>query len=115
MVFTTAATDMYLSVWSKYLPIIRIVMKRALTTEQILKLNKSDFERAGMKRKLGYKFSFVLKDGKLKNIIVDEPLASGLASVLMADERVQQLISSDQFAFSLSAKYELTVRHIPQA
>jgi len=33
---------MYKTVWAKYLPIIRIVLKRALTAEQILALNKSE-------------------------------------------------------------------------
>jgi hypothetical protein len=64
---------MYTTVWSKYLPIIRIVMKRSLAAEQVLALNAADFERAGMKRKSGYKFSFGLRKGKSKNVIVDLP------------------------------------------
>jgi hypothetical protein len=105
---------MYTSVWSKYLQIIRIVMKRSLVAEQVLVLNAPDFERAGMKRKSGYKFSFGLKDGKLKNVIIDLPLASDLASVLLEDRAVKELIQSNEFHFSLSPKYELTIRHIPQ-
>jgi hypothetical protein len=104
---------MYANVWSKYLPIIRIVMKRSLVAEQVLALNAPDFERAGMKRKSGYKFSFGLKNGKLKNVIIDLPLASSLASVLMEDKVVNELIQSNEFYISLSPKYELTIRHIP--
>jgi hypothetical protein len=104
---------MYTNVWSKYLPIIRIVMKRSMTTEQIVALNAPDFERAGMKRKSGYKFSFGLKNGKLKNVIIDLPLASSLASVLLEDKAVNELIQTNEFFFSLSPKYELTIRHIP--
>jgi hypothetical protein len=105
---------MYTNVWSKYLPIIRIVMKRSLAAEQILALNASDFERAGMKRKSGYKFSFGLKNGKLKNVIIDLPLASSLAEVLLGDRPVNELIQTNEFYISLSPKYELTIRHIPQ-
>ena len=104
---------MYNSVWSKYLPIIRIVMKRSLVAEQFLVLNAPDFERVGMKRKSGYKFSFGIKDGKLKNVITDLPLASSLASVLLEDRAVAELIQSREFNFSLSPKYELTIRNIP--
>ena len=104
---------MYTNVWSKYLPIIRIVMKRSMTTEQIVALNAPDFERAGMKRKSGYKFSFGLKNGKLKNVIIDLPLASSLASVLLEDKAVNELIQTNEFFFSLNPKYELTIRHIP--
>lgn|SRR5215203_673352 len=105
---------MYTNVWSKYLPIIRIVMKRSLAAEQILALNAPDFERAGMKRKSGYKFSFGLKAGKLKNVIIDLPLASSLASVLLEDKVLLELIETNEFHISLSPKYELTIRHIPQ-
>jgi hypothetical protein len=105
---------MYANVWSKYLPIIRIVMKRSITAEQILALNAPDFERAGMKRKSGYKFSFALKEGKIKNVIIDLPLASSLAAVLLEDKAVRELIQTNEFHFALSPKYELTIRHIPQ-
>ena len=104
---------MYTNVWSKYLPIIRIVMKRSLVAEQVLALNAPDFERAGMKRKSGYKFSFGLKDGKLKNVIIDVPLASSLASVLLEDKVVSDLIQTKEFYISLSPKYELTIRNVP--
>lgn len=104
---------MYINVWSKYLPIIRIVMKRSLVAEQVLALNAPDFERAGMRRKSGYKFSFGLKEGKLKNVIIDLPLASNLATVLLEDKVVNELIQTNEFYISLSPKYELTIRHIP--
>ncbi len=105
---------MYTNVWLRYLPIIRIVMKRSLVTEQTLALNTPDFERAGMKRKSGYKFSFGLKNGKLKNVIIDLPLAASLASVLLEDKTVNELIQSNEFHITLSPKYELTIRHVPQ-
>lgn len=105
---------MYTNVWLRYLPIIRIVMKRSLVTEQTLALNTPDFERAGMKRKSGYKFSFGLKNGKLKNVIIDCPLAANLASVLVDDKAVSELIQVNEFFIALSPKYELTIRHVPQ-
>jgi hypothetical protein len=88
-------------------------MKRSLVAQQMLALNAPDFERAGMKRKSGYKFSFVLKNGKLKNVIIDLPLASSLASVLLEDKAVNDLVQTNEFYIALSPKYELTIRHIP--
>jgi hypothetical protein len=104
---------MYTNIWSKYLPIIRIVMKRSLAAEQMLALNVPDFERAGLKRKTAYKFSFRLKQGRLQNVIIDLPLASSLASVLLEDKVVKELIETNEFYIALSSKYELTIRHIP--
>ena len=105
---------MYTNVWLKYLPIIRIVMKRSLISEQVLPLNVPDFERAGMKRKAGYKFSFVLKEGKLKNVIIDHQLASSLVTELLQDKAVSELIENKEFQIAMSPKYELTIKHIPQ-
>jgi hypothetical protein len=105
---------MYTNVWAKYLPIIRIVLKRSLVAEQILALNVPDFERAGMTRKSGYKFLIKFKNGKLGNVIVDFPLASSLANTLLEDKAISELIASNEFHISLNPKFELTIKHIPQ-
>lgn len=104
---------MYKTVWAKYLPVIRIVLKKSLAAEQNLALNIPDFERAGMTRKSGYKFLIKLKKGKPSNVIVDSPLASGLTSTLTEDKALQDLISSNEFHISLNTKFELTIKHIP--
>ena len=105
---------MYTSVWSKYLPVIRIIMKRSRESDQCLKLNAGDFERAGLKRKSGYPFEMGVRNGRLKNVIIDLPLASDFASVLLADESARAIVQEDAFDFILSPKFELTIRHCPQ-
>lgn len=89
-------------------------MKRSLASEQVLALNAPDFEKAGMRRKSGYKFSFNVKAAKLQNVLVDSPLASSLAAVLLEDEAVREITRNNEFYFELSSKYQLTIRHIPQ-
>lgn len=105
---------MQIDVWTKYLPVIRIVLKRSLSAEQKIGMNASDFLRAGFARKTGYKFLIKLKEGRLSHVLVDEPLASALASLLTADEALKPLLSTNEFYLSLSAKFELTIRHIRQ-
>ena len=36
---------MYTQIWNKYLPIIRILLKRSTGSDQTLNLNATDFER----------------------------------------------------------------------
>ncbi len=103
---------MYTKVWAKYLPVIRIVLKRSLTSEQILSLNAPDFERAGMTRKSGYKFLLKFKEGKISNVIVDLPLASSLAATLLADDAIKETFQKNEFHISLNPKFELTIKHI---
>jgi hypothetical protein len=104
---------MYTSVWAKYLPAIRIVMKRARNGAQSLQLNAGDFERAGLKRKSGYPFEMGVRNGRLKNVIIDLPLAADFAQVLLSDKNAQELIQNDGFDFTLNSKYELSIRHTP--
>ena len=104
---------MYTNVWGKYLPVIRIVLKRAITSEQVLDLNIPDFERAGMTRKSGYKFLIKFKEGKIDNVIISYPLASSLASVLLEDAMVKELFRHHEFHISLNPKFQLTIKHFP--
>src|SRR5689334_8365643 len=104
---------MYTNVWSKYLPIIRIVLKKSLSSDQVLDLNIPDFERAGMTRKTGYKFLIKFKQGKVDNIIIAYPLASSLATVLLQDPVVKELFMQHEFHISMNPKFQLSMKHIP--
>jgi hypothetical protein len=104
---------MFTNVWVKYLPVLRIVLKRSLAAEQQFALNAPDFERAGHKRKAGYKFLIKLRDGRLSNVIVDMPIASSLASALQDDAAIKEMIANHEFHISMNTKYQLTIKHIP--
>lgn len=105
---------MLTNVWAKYLPVLRIVLKKSLSNEQQFKLNAPDFERAGYNRKSGYKFLVKLKEGRLNNVIIDMPMASSLVATLLDDKVVKELMETNEFHISMNAKYELTIKHIPQ-
>lgn len=100
--------------WLKYLPVFRIVLKKSINLEQQFVLNASDFGRAGYTRKSGYKFLIKIKEGRLSNVIVDMPIASTLASTLLEDKAIHDLLLNNEFHISLDAKYCLTIKHIPQ-
>jgi hypothetical protein len=105
---------MYTSLWVKYLPVIRILLKKSLKEDQIFLMNIPDFDRAGLKRKSALKFLMKLKNGRPGNVIVDFPLASSLATVLQLDAAIQDLLAANEFIISLNTKYELSITHVPQ-
>ena len=105
---------MYTNVWNKYLPVMRIVLKKSIAAEQVLDLNIPDFERAGMARKTGYKFLIKFRNGKVDNVIIDYPLASSLASTLLSDPVIKELFLLHEFHISMNPKFQLTFKHIPQ-
>lgn len=101
---------MFTHVWKKYLPIIRIIMKRAVSSDQVLDLNRTDFEKAGGGRKAGYKFVIELTRGTVANVISGTPMASDLAQVLLADEVVKQLLKANNFEIGMNTKFHLSVK-----
>jgi len=103
---------MYNHIWKKYLPFINIHLKKSAAEDQVLTLNRVDFERAGTGRKAGYKFTIQLTNGRVSNVISGSPLAMNLATVLLEDENTKKIIKEKMFEISLNTKFQLTTKNI---
>lgn len=110
---------MYTQTWSKYLPVIRILLKRAVAEDQTLQLNTSDFQKAATVRKAGPKFTIGFSNGKLDNITGLPDIAKDLSSVLLLDPAAKELFNQNEYTVSFDAKCQLTLRvvavHSPAA
>jgi len=102
---------MYTYIWNKYLPVIRILLKKSSAGDQLLSLNREDFERAGTGRKAGYKFVIAFTDGKVSNVISGSELASHLASAMLEDEPTKSVLRTGQFEVILNTKFQLTIKN----
>jgi hypothetical protein len=100
---------MYVHVWNKYLPIIKILMKKSAAGNQALDLNRIDFERAGSGRKAGYKFTIEFQQGRVSNVISGSPLASDLATVLLQDPASRAILMNNDINISLNTKFQLSI------
>ena len=103
---------MYTQIWSKYLPIIKILLKRTVNGDQVLDLNRIDFERAGSGRKAGYKFAIEFTKGRVANIISGSPLASDLAFVMLEDANIKALLIPNHYIVSLNTKFQLSLKNV---
>ncbi len=103
---------MYTHIWLKYLPIIKILMKRSASGSQHLDLNRIDFERAGTGRKSGYKFTIELTNGRVANVISNSPLAPDLATVILQDDAIKTLLATNNYHVSLNTKFQLTIKNV---
>jgi len=106
---TNSKSHLYISVWNKYVPIIRILLKRSAIAEQVLDMNRIDFERAGGIRKAGYKFTVNFINGKPKTILSATDLEQSLTAVLQQDEKVQQQMLESDYTFTLTTKFQLLI------
>jgi hypothetical protein len=104
---------MYTQTWSKYLPVIKILLKRSLSGDQHLNLNVPDFEKKGA-RKVAEKFSMRLNKGKLNDSIRSLEIAKDLAFVLLNNAEANELISRNDYQISMNSKFQLSIQFIPE-
>jgi hypothetical protein len=105
---------MYTYTWKKYLPVIRILMKRSATAEQTVTLNRTDFEKTTKLRKPTCSFSVEIARGRLAGVNPPVP-ARDLLTILQEDETVRELIRQRQYAVSLTNDFLLTIKDITPA
>lgn len=103
---------MYTHIWLKYLPIIKILMKRSASGDQNLDLNRIDFERAGTGRKAGYKFTIELTNGRVANVISNSPLAPDLATVILQEDVIKSLLTNNNYQVSLNTRFQLSIKNV---
>lgn len=102
---------MYTYTWKKYLPVIRILLKRSATAEQTVTLNRTDFEKTSKLRKPSCSFSVEIKRGRMAG--VNPPLpARDLLTILQEDEAVRLLLRQHQYAISLTNDLILSIKDI---
>ena len=105
---------MHTQIWAKYLPIIKILLKRSLMNEQVLNLNMTDFMRAGMGRNSGNKFSIGFSKGKAANVVISSQLAKSLSATLLEDAMVKDLFLHNDYLFTMNNKYQLSIKYTSQ-
>ena len=96
------------------MPIIKILLKKSLNEEQVLDLNRIDFERAGTARKAGYKFKIEFIDGKVGNVISGSTLAMHLAQVIMEEDSVKDILNQHNFQVNLNTRFQLIIKNLPK-
>ncbi|MBI3883718.1 MAG: hypothetical protein HY305_05785 [Sphingobacteriales bacterium] len=106
---------MYTHIWNKYLPVIRILLKKSATGNQTLDLNRVDFERAGSGRKAGYKFDIQYEDGRVGNVISGSDLASNLAAVMLEDTGTKAILKDNNYTVSLNTRFQLLIKNTSPA
>lgn len=104
---------MYKQAWAKYLPVIKILLKRSVAGDQSLNMNIPDFEKLGA-RKAGYKFNIEFSKGRVENLINSSPIAKDLSALLFEDAAVKELFTQNEYHISMNSKFQLAIKYIPQ-
>jgi hypothetical protein len=103
---------MFVPTWNKYLPVLKILLKRSVSGEQTLTMNASDFQRAAGGRKIKFSFSVTVHKGRLQSLDNPPAIAKELVAVLQQDPIINQFIRQHDFEFSLTNSLQLLIKNI---
>ncbi len=99
---------MYTHIWNKYLPVIRILLKKSAAAEQKLGLNRTDFEKGNRTRKPACSFNIELIKGRFVTLSQSVP-AKDLVALLLSDEVSKSLLRQNNYTMSLNSDLLLSI------
>ncbi len=101
---------MYTNTWKKYLPVIRLLLKKSAVAEQKVTLNRTDFERNSRIRKPVCAFDIQIINGRLQKM---NPAAQvkGLMEVLVEDSASLQLLRQRHYSICMSSDFQLSIKN----
>ena len=106
---------MFVQVWRKYLPVIRILLKKSAADEQILEISSIDFTRAAGGRKIKFTFDARLSNGKLAISDKQTPLAKDLVTVLQEDEQAKKILVKQELELTMNTSFQLKIKNTTPA
>ncbi|MEO8886046.1 MAG: hypothetical protein ABI367_08290 [Mucilaginibacter sp.] len=103
----------YLLTWKRYLPVIRLHLKKSVNEDQSFKLNITDFESAGDRGKSGYTFNLSMENGKLTNNISSSAVARDLYEALKSDELIKAMLVDKNVKISVGKSFLFSIKTSP--
>jgi hypothetical protein len=101
---------MYVHTWKKYLPVLRILLKRSASAEQNLVMDRVDFEKVNKARKPLCAFSVDVVKGRVSPLSAPLP-AKDLLEVMTADPVALDLLRTNRYHISLTNSFKLQIRN----
>ena len=98
-------SSVYVSLWSKYRPMILQLMVAADKEPQQYKLSSHEFKALGQKEKTGYSFLLEAYNGKALNKISGSMVARDLLQVLQQSQKASQLMREATYQLSMDKQF----------
>lgn len=102
----------YTQLWKKYLPVIRLLLKKTADTDQKLQIYKHEFASTGAKNKLGYIFNLEILNGKAINKSSAIAVSFDLLNVLNDNALTAEWLKGKSVKISVNKACELTMSYL---
>ena len=103
---------MYVQLWKKYLPVIRLLLKKTDAGPQTLQLYKHEFESTGARNKTGYIFTLELVNGKPINKSNKTAVSNDMWLALTENPTIADWLKDQSIKVSVNRACELTLQKI---
>src|ERR1700743_3468185 len=98
----------FVSLWTKYLPAIRILLKKAVNEKQQITLSKMELQSIDNRKNVNFSFDLEISNGKVENSIAVPAMGKDLFSVLHGDLLVRQFLLDKKVSIQMSRASLLT-------
>jgi len=100
----------FLMLWNKYLPAIRILLKKSVTEDQQIMLSKMELQSVDTRKNVNFSFSVEISKGKMENSIGVSPIGKDLFAVLAGDPVVRLFMSDKTISLQMTRASVLTFK-----
>lgn len=103
----------FLALWTKYLPVIRILLKKSINEEQQVSLGKLELQLVDNRKNANYSFNLEILKGKVENGIGGNPIGKDLFYVLSKDSMVSNFMNDKNIMIQMTRTAQLTFKSNP--
>jgi hypothetical protein len=98
------------ALWTKYLPAIRILLKKAVNEEQQFTLSKIELQAVDNRKNVNFSFNLEISNGKVESGLGVSPMSNDLFNVLNGDLLVRRFMLDKKIMIQMTRSSLLTFR-----
>lgn len=100
----------FLGLWTKYLPVMRLLLKKSVNGDQQISLGKMELQSVDSRKNVNFSFNLEISKGKVENNIGTAPIGKDLFSVLSSDSVVKTFMDDKTIMIQMTRASLLTFK-----
>ena len=98
------------ALWTKYLPAMRILLKKAVNEEQRIAFSKIELQSIDNRKNVNFSFNLEISNGKVESTLGVSQMGKDLFNVLNSDLLVRSFMLDKKIMIQMSRSSLLTFR-----
>lgn len=98
------------ALWTKYLPAMRILLKKAMNEQQQLALSKLELQAVDNRKNVNFSFDLEISNGKVASTLGISSMGKDLFNVLNGDLHVRDFMVDKKIMIQMNRSSLLTFR-----